>query len=146
MKRKIKEIIKEIIKNNSVSNQHEISNILKEKYNIDITQSNISRILKEINVFKIVDDNKNMIYHIYDKLENTSSWIKNLIKKVDDNGYVISIISYPGSGQIVGQLIDEKNIDNNIMATISGDNTTIIIPKDIKKIKELRIKIEKILL
>ena len=142
---KLNNLVKNIIENNKISNQTEIKDILFNKYKIKITQSNISRILKQINAIKVIDDDKKTYYEIKDKLNKNSDWLKNLVKKIDDNGNIILVTSYSGSGNIIGQFVDENNIDG-IMGTVSGDNTTIIIPKDIKKIKEIRLNIEKILL
>ena len=142
---KLNNLVKNIIENNKINNQTEIKDILFNKYKIKITQSNISRILKQINAIKVIDDDKKTYYEIKDKLNKNSDWLKNLVKKIDDNGNIILVTSYSGSGNIIGQFIDENNIDG-IMGTVSGDNTTIIIPKDIKKIKEIRLNIEKILL
>lgn len=142
---KLNFLVKEIIENNVITKQTDITDILEKKYKISVTQSNISRILKQIKAIKVVDTNGNVIYEIQQKLEEQCDWAKKLINKIDDNGQLISISSYPGSANIIGQLIDERNI-SNIMSTLSGDSTTIIIPKDPSKIKELKKEIEKILL
>ena len=142
--KEINKIVKDIIENNKIFNQNEITKILSQKYKISITQSNISRILKIIKAVKVVDENnKKTYYQIQEKLNKKNKWIKELVKKIDDNGYVIVIFSYSGSGNIIGQYLDEKNI-NNVMGTVSGDNTTLIIPKNVSKIKQLKSEIEKI--
>ena len=142
---KLNVLVKEIIENNEITTQEEITDILLKKYNKKITQSNISRILKQINAAKIVSDNKKAIYQIQDKLVDISKLAKNLVKRIEDNGNVILIKSYPGSGQIIGQALDEQHLDD-IMGTVSGDNTTMIIPKKTSKTKKLRLELEKILL
>lgn len=138
---KLNELVKSIVQNNVISKQTEITDILLNKYNIEITQSNISRILKQINAVKVVN-NKEVVYEIQEKLTGVSVWIKKLIRSVDDNGQVILISSHPGSANIIGQALDEVKIDN-IMGTLAGDNVVMVVPKDISKIKELREKIEK---
>ena len=135
---KLNVLVKEIIENNEITTQEEITDILLKKYNKKITQSNISRILKQINAVKIVSDNKKAIYQIQDKLVDISKLAKNLVKRIEDNGNVILIKSYPGSGQIIGQALDEQHLDD-IMGTVSGDNTTMIIPKKTSKTKKLRL-------
>lgn len=142
---KLNILVKEIIENNEINKQTDITDILEKKYQINVTQSNISRILKQIKAVKVVDTNGNIVYEIQQKLEEKCDWIKKLVKKIEDNGYIISILSYPGSANIIGQILDEKNIDN-IMSTLSGDSTTLVIPYDISKIKILKTEIEKILL
>ncbi len=138
---KLNELVKSIIQNNKISKQTEITDILLRNYNIEITQSNISRILKQINAVKVVD-NKDVVYEIQEKLTGISVWIKKLIRSIDDNGQVILISSHPGSANIIGQALDEVKIEN-IMGTLAGDNVVMVVPKNISKIKELREKIEK---
>lgn len=142
---KLNNLVKEIIEDNSISKQTEITDILLKKYKINVTQSNISRILKQIKAVKVATNNKEVLYEIQEKLTDSSGWIKKFVKKIDDNGNIIVILCYPGSANIVGQAIDEKNI-NNIIGTLSGDNTLFVIPKNIAEIKTLREEIEKMLL
>lgn len=142
---KLNNIVKEIIENNKISKQTEITDILSKKYKKDVTQSNISRILKQIKAVKVVDENKKVIYEIQQKLNETSSWIKKIVKKIDDNGQSVLIKTYPGAAGIVGQAIDEKSIEN-IMGTISGDDAVLVIPKEISKIGTLRKDLEGFLL
>jgi len=142
---KLNSLVREIIENNSITKQTDITDILLKQYNINVTQSNISRILKQIKAVKVVNQNKEVLYEIQEKLTDISSWIKKFVKKIDDNGSLITVAAYPGSAYIIGQAIDEKNVEN-IMGTISGDNTLLIVPKNVSKIKELRNELEKILL
>ena len=141
---KLNNLVKEIIEENSISKQTEITDILLKQYKINVTQSNISRILKQIKAVKVVSNDKSVIYEIQEKLDDTSSWIKRLVKKIDDNGNMIVVDAYPGSANIIAKAIDEKNL-KNIMGTLAGDDTLCIIPKNITEIKSLREELEKIL-
>ncbi len=142
---KLNILVKEIIENNTISKQTDITDLLEKEYNISVTQSNISRILKQIKAIKVVDANNNVKYEIQQKLDEKCDWVKKLIKKIEDNGNLISISSYPGSANIIGQVLDEREIEN-LMSTLCGDCTTLIIPKDPSKIKELKAEVEKILM
>ena len=141
---KLNNLVKEIIEENSISKQTDIADILLKKYKISVTQSNISRILKQIKAVKVVSNNKEMVYEIQEKLSETFHWIKKLVKKIDDNGYQIVITSYPGAAHLIDKAIEEKNL-KNILGTIAGDNSLLIIPRDINLIDELKQEIEKIL-
>ncbi len=141
---KLNNLVKEIIEENSISKQTDIADILLKKYKISVTQSNISRILKQIKAVKVVSNNKEMVYEIQEKLSETFHWIKKLVKKIDDNGYQIVITSYPGAAHLIAKAIEEKNL-KNILGTIAGDNSLLIIPRDINLIDELKQEIEKIL-
>lgn len=144
-KMKLNHLVKEIIEKGTITKQTDITDILEKEYNISVTQSNISRILKQIKAVKVTDNNGDTIYEIQQKLEGTCDWARKFVKRIDDNGFIISIVSYPGSANIVGQLLDEKNVEG-IMATLCGDSTTLVMPKDVSKIKEIKEELIKILL
>ncbi len=141
---KLNNLVKEIIEENSISKQTEITDILLKQYNINVTQSNISRILKQIKAVKVVSNDKSIVYEIQEKLDDASNWVKRLVKKIDDNNNVIVINTYPGSANIVAKAIDEQKF-KNILGTLAGDDTLCIIPKDVTKIRFLRAELEKML-
>ncbi len=141
---KLNNLVKEIIEENSISKQTDIADILLKKYKISVTQSNISRILKQIKAVKVVSSNKEMVYEIQEKLSETFHWVKKLIKKIEDNGNLIVITSYPGAAHLVAQTLDEKNL-KNILGTIAGVNNLIVVPRDVNIIEELKQEIEKAL-
>lgn len=131
---KLEYVIKDLILNNKIKTQTELTEILlKEGYTT--TQSNISRILKKLNTVKVVDENKDNYYVIQPKPLEIAPWVKGLINTIKDNGQNILIKTYTGAGQIIGQIIDERNIDN-VMGNVAGDNTILIIVEDFTRINE----------
>ena len=141
---KLEYIIKNLIQNNKIRTQLELTNIL-EKKGIATTQSNISRILKKLNTAKIVDENKNTYYVIQNRPLNTADKIKTLVLNVENNGSIVIIKTYYGAAPLVGQIIDERNI-NKISATLSGDNCVIAIPDNVKNVEEIYLSIKNIFL
>ena len=131
---KLELVIKNLIQNNKIKTQIELTDILsKENYNT--TQSNISRILKKLNTVKIVDENKETYYVIQNRPLEIAPWVKNLIQNIIYNPSQIIIKTYSGSANLIGQILDERNIEN-IMANIAGDNTILVIVEDFSKIQE----------
>ena len=141
---KLNNLVKEIIEENSIGKQTDIADILLQKYKISVTQSNISRILKQIKAVKVVSNNKEMVYEIQEKLSETFRGIKKLIKKMEDNGNLIVITTYPGGANLIAQTLDEKAL-KDIMGTVAGVNTLIVVPRDIKAIEQLKEEIVKAL-
>lgn len=137
---KLEYIIKNLIQNNKIKTQLELTNILYKK-GFNTTQSNISRILKKLNTVKIVDENKDTYYVIHNRPLDMNNKIKSLVLNVEHNGYNVIVKTYCGAASIIGQILDERNIDN-IMSTICGDNTVLVVPEDIKEIEELSNKIK----
>ena len=131
---KLEAVIRELIINKRIKTQIELTEILLSM-GYSTTQSNISRILKKLNTVKVVDDSKNTYYVIQPKPLEISEWIKTLINTIQDNGREIVVKTYSGAGQIIGQIIDERNIDN-IMACVAGDNSILVLVEDLAKINE----------
>lgn len=131
---KLEAVIRELIINKRIKTQIELTEILLSM-GYSTTQSNISRILKKLNTVKVVDDSKNTYYVIQPKPLEISEWIKTLINTIQDNGREIVVKTYSGAGQIIGQIIDERNIDN-VMACVAGDNSILVLVEDLAKISE----------
>ena len=131
---KLEAVIRELIINKRIKTQIELTEILLSM-GYSTTQSNISRILKKLNTVKVVDDSKNTYYVIQPKPLEISEWIKTLINTIQDNGREIVVKTYSGAGQIIGQIIDERNI-NNVMACVAGDNSILVLVEDLAKISE----------
>lgn len=131
---KLEYVIKELILNNKIKTQIELTEILQEK-GYSTTQSNISRILKKLNTVKVVDENKNTYYVIQPKPLEIAPWVKSLINTIQDNGKEILIKTYSGAADIIGQIIDERNI-NNVMGCIAGDNTILVMVNDFARVND----------
>ncbi len=132
---KLEYIIKNLIQNNKIKTQLELTNILYKK-GFSTTQSNISRILKKLNTVKILDENKETYYVIHNKPLELTNWIKNLILSIDVNGDNIIIKTYNNAAQLINQILNERSI-NNLEATIANNNIIIVIPENVSKINEL---------
>lgn len=139
---KLEYIIKNIVQNNKVRTQNELTEILLKK-GISATQSNISRILKKLNTVKIVDDNNEAYYVIYDRPLELTEWIKNIIINIENNGYNIVIKVYPGSADLIAKIIKEREIDD-IISVISSYDNLLIIPKNVELISSITEKLKKI--
>lgn len=132
---KLEYIIKNLIQNNKIKTQLELTNILYKK-GFSTTQSNISRILKKLNTVKILDENKETYYVIHNKPLELTNWIKNLILSIDVNGDNIIIKTYNNAAQLINQILNERSI-NNLEATLANNNIIIVIPENVNKINEL---------
>ena len=139
---KLEYIIKNIVQNNKIRTQNELASVLLQR-GVNATQSNISRILKKLNTVKIVDDNSEAYYVIYDRPLELTDWIRNLIINIEDNGQDISLKVYPGSADFLGRIIRERDLEE-IIAVIGSYDNLLIIPKDVKLIPEITEKLKKI--
>lgn len=139
---KLEYIIKNIVQNNKIKTQNELADLLSQK-GINATQSNISRILKKLNTVKIVDDNSEAYYVIYDKPLELTEWIKNIIINIEDNGHNISLKVYPGSADLIAKIIKEREVEN-VIAVMSSYDNLLIVPKNIEFISNIVKKLKNI--
>lgn len=130
-------LIKEIIKSNKIGSQEELLNLLK-KSNFDLTQATLSRDLKQLKVAKMPDYEGGYVYVLPDGPNTIKpTWAKNQeasylasgFLSVDFCGVFAVIKTKPGySGGIAADL--DQKIANEILGTIAGDDTILIIPKE----------------
>ncbi|MBO4957063.1 MAG: hypothetical protein J6C50_04480 [Rickettsiales bacterium] len=125
---KLEYIVKNLIQNNKIRTQLELTNILYKK-GFNTTQSNISRILKKLNTVKIVDEDNDTYYIIHNKPLDVSSKIKDLVLSIDTVNNMIVIKTYKNAASLINQIISERNIDG-VVSTLYGDNSVLIVPEN----------------
>ena len=118
-------------------NQARLVEMLRQQ-GVKTTQSTVSRALKKINAVKGVDANGRVVYSLpgrtargmSEKREN--GLFGSLVKKVLDNGHMIVVHTRPGTAPTVAKVIDDQAFDQ-IIGTVAGDDTILIVPADVKK-------------
>lgn len=123
--------IRKIIRSELVGSQEELIARLAE-CGIEITQSTLSRDLKFMNVAKVPHKNKGYIY----VLPNTAQHDVNISSNISDN---ITSLTFAGNlgvlktkaGYASAISVPIDNLDcPNIIGTIAGDNTVLIILRE----------------
>ena len=131
-------IIKEIITNHEIAKQEEILEYLKE-YGVDTTQATISRDLKELNLEKVSGKTKKFKYEILNENVVNSKYANIFRESVISIDYSLNIVvvkTYSGNASGVGFFLDK--LDNeNILGTISGDDTVMVICRNVGIVPEL---------
>jgi arginine repressor len=130
-------LIKDIIKNNKIGSQEEMLAIL-QKNNFDLTQATLSRDLKQLKVAKMPDyeggyvyvlpEGPNVIKAAWSKAPE-ASYITNGFLSVDYCGAFAVVKTKPGYSGGIAADIDQK-ASSEILGTIAGDDTILIIPRD----------------
>jgi len=126
-------IIKKIITDNKVSSQEELLHLL-EKERLNYTQATLSRDLKFLKVNKIADPEKGYIYELSDKHGGEE---KDIAESYAAKGFIsiqfansLGIIkTLPGYANSIASLIDKSN-PFEIVGTIAGDDTILVIPRN----------------
>lgn len=124
---KLEIIIKDLILNNRIRTQTELTEKLADM-GYSTTQSNISRILKKLNTAKLVDENNTKLtyYVIQPKPLEIVDWVRNLVHTIRSNELNIILKVHSGSASLIAKIIDEKNIDG-IIGTLSDTDTVLVV-------------------
>jgi transcriptional regulator of arginine metabolism len=128
-------MIKDLISSQEIFNQTQLVKAMKQK-GIKSTQATLSRDLTELGVVRVPTSN-GLIYKLSTTGDETTLKyrVAEEIISVAGNENVIVVKTYPGRAQGVAVFIDKQN-DLDTLGTIGGDDTIIVIPKSVKKIKK----------
>ncbi len=134
--------IADVITKEKITDQQTLLDRIKQKHNIDVSQSIISRDLRAMGVGKITKYGKQM-YNLPAE-DATKTILRFAVLDIIHNENTIVIHTIGGCADFVGDFLDANKKDN-IIGTIAGENTIIIIPQSITHIKKI-VKNLKILL
>ncbi len=125
--------IRNIISSQKVSNQEELLELL-EKKGLNYTQATLSRDLKFLKVNKISDREKGYIYELPDQhhmpgQEIAENYAAQGFVSIQFANRLGVIKTMPGYAPSLAVLIDKAN-PFEIVGTLAGDDTILIIPHD----------------
>jgi transcriptional regulator of arginine metabolism len=129
-------ILKEIISTQEIFNQTQLVKSLKQK-GVKSTQATLSRDLTELGVVRVPTSN-GLIYRL--SIAGDEAALKYRVAEeiisLKRNESLIVVKTYPGRAQGVAAFLDRQS-DLGILGTIGGDDTIIVIPQSVKKIKKI---------
>lgn len=133
--------IRELITEKEIETQEELVTELK-KLGFKVTQATVSRDIKELQLVKVPTVEDKYIYSLpADQRFNPTNKLKRLLTdafiKIDSTSHFIVLKTLPGNAQAVGALIDNIKWDE-IMGTICGDDTCLIICRTEKDAKDIQ--------
>lgn len=124
-------IIRKIIRSEYISSQEELIKRLDE-CGVQVTQSTLSRDLKYMHVAKVPHKEKGYIYVLPNNSRDDLVISPNITDNITDiafSGNMCVISTKPGYASAISVPIDNKGI-NEILGTIAGDNTILLILRD----------------
>ncbi len=145
MKSERQQAILELITRENIETQTELARRLQEM-DFEITQATVSRDIKELGLVKTVDEQGRHKYILPMQsaagraLTRFERVMRDSIVSIDSAGNLLVIKTYPGSAQLVASVLDNSRWEE-IMGTIAGDDTLMVIARDEKKIQSLLKKI-----
>lgn len=122
--------IKELISSKKISSQEELLTLLEER-GLNFTQATLSRDLKFLKVNKISDPVKGYVYELPDQhvIQNNlaTSYAAQGFVSIQFAHHLGIIKTMPGYAPSIALLIDKAD-HFEILGTIAGDDTILIIP------------------
>ena len=128
--------IKEIINTLQIANQDELRLELKRR-GFSVTQATLSRDLKELGIGRMTSDiGMRYVLQPVAEVQILRPLVGAEVLSIKSNESVIVVRTLPGCANVVGEFLDaQKHPD--IIGTLAGDNTLLVIPQSQKKTKEL---------
>lgn len=121
-----------LIAENKVRNHEELQNLLASQ-GLAVTQATLSRDLNEMRIVKVKDNQCGYCYRLPDTSEQMDTISSTTLTgdgvKSIEFGSILSVVkTQPGYASAVASVID-RNIDKEIMGTLAGDDTVLVIPR-----------------
>ncbi len=137
-------MLKNLISTKEIFNQTQLVKVLKQK-GINSTQATLSRDLMELGVIRVPTE-EGLVYKLGNSGDESAlkSRVAEEIISINGNENIIVVKTYPGRAQGVAVFFDKQN-NIEILGTIGGDDTIIVIPKSTKKIKKIIEQIKTVL-
>lgn len=127
MKKKRLETICRIIQTETICNQEELLRRL-ENYGFSITQATLSRDIRELKIARMHDGEDKYVYRLPQSQEPVSV-SPNTHPNIEFSGNLVVVKTRPGYAMGIASDIDAL-APNEILATIAGDDTILIIPRE----------------
>ena len=128
-KRERQYAIRDLIESRPVESQEELRKLLRQR-GWDVTQSTLSRDLREMRVGRMPTPDGGVRYAIVEAGESAHSPIENLLPQLftamDGVGELVVLHTLPGGAQAVGRSIDAEEW-SEVLGTIAGDDTILLI-------------------
>ena len=140
--------ILEIIDNNIIETQEELADKLKDQ-GMDVTQATVSRDIKDLRLIKVMSSDGRYRYATFSQTENQ---ISTRLSTIHTEAYVSSdyannivvVKTLAGMAQAAGSSIDSLKWQE-ILGTIAGDDTLIMVCRAEKIAEEIVNKFNKMI-
>lgn len=125
--------IREIISNKEIDTQDELVEELRNA-GFNVTQATVSRDIKELHLVKVPLEDGRYKYSLpadqkFNPLQKLKRTLSDSFISIDYTDHLIVMKTLPGNANAIGALIDNIQWEE-IMGTICGDDTCLIICKN----------------
>ncbi len=133
--------IREIITKNEIETQDELVHALKQA-GFNVTQATVSRDIKELHLVKVPLPDGRYKYSLpadnrFNPLQKLKRSLPDCFVNIDYANHFVVLKTLPGNANAIAALIDNLEWDE-IMGTISGDDTILIVCRNEKHSKTVK--------
>ena len=112
------------------------------EYELNVTQATVSRDIKELQLIKVPTPTGQYVYSLpndrkYHPLEKLGRYLMDSFVNIDGTGNLLVLKTLPGNAQSIGAILDQIDWDE-VLGTICGDDTCLIICRDEEAVKQSR--------
>lgn len=124
-------ILKQVITENRVASQEELSAWM-EKKGLAVAQSTLSRDIRELKISKVRDEGGSC-YHLPGVSQTKpvpagSAMTAESIESLEFSGPVAVLKTRPGHAPMIASIIDGHNL-NEVVGTLAGDDTVLLVAR-----------------
>lgn len=103
----------------------------------DVNQSRVSRLLRKVGAVKTKNAEGSIVYCLPKEPAppTAMSHLSHLIMAISANEQVIIVHTSPGSASLIARLLDHQREKLNVLGTIAGDDTILVIPQQIRDLE-----------
>ena len=142
MKNKRHTEILKIIRENSIGTHDELIDALKIR-GINVTQATVSRDIKELRLIKVPSATGSVYAVSENSKERESRPFSNSVLSIQYALHTVVVRTYPGTAGAVGASVDSV-FAGEMLGSIAGDDTLLVIAENEEKAKELCQKIKRL--
>lgn len=140
VKNERQELILRIIRENDISTQEELTNLIR-KQGLEVTQATCSRDIKELGIIKVILPNNQSKYAVLDKTGDIApgrllSVFSNSLLSCKNAMNIVVIRTLPGMAQAAASALDSMHLQY-VVGTIAGDDTVFVATESVDEAKAL---------
>lgn len=138
-------MIIDIIRNKKIETQEDLAEELR-KLGVDVTQATVSRDIKELSLIKIPTEDGRYHYSLppedawVSSMERAKRLFRDSLVSIDHSENIIVVKTLTGNAHAVADIIDNMPWPE-LVGTVAGDDTILVIVRGKEKVKEIIDKI-----
>ncbi len=138
------ENIKELLHQKQIRSHYELAYYLDERGFANVSQSQISRLLKQVGAVYLKNATGESVYAIKHELmiPTLDTEIHELVVAINTNENMIMVSTVPGAANIVAGIIDNMKDKLQVLAVIAGDDSVMVLPVAIKERESISLNLQ----